>query len=92
MKLVVITSKIIFEGSCADNFIWIKSFYLSTFRKRTAISVLAPKFLFGHKNFGATQCSSVFIQVRHICFTGSLRVGGGTLFKVGEHKCTSKKF
>jgi len=24
-------------------------------------------------------------------FTGSLRLGGGTVFKVGGHKCTSKK-
>jgi len=29
------------------------------------------------------QCSNVFIQVRNICFTGSLRLGGGAIFKVG---------
>ena len=26
----------------------------------------------------------IFLQVRNICFTGSLRMGGGTIFKVGE--------
>jgi len=28
------------------------------------------------------QCSNVFIQVQNICFTGSLGMGGGTIFKV----------
>jgi len=36
------------------------------------------------------QCSNVFIQVRNICFTGSLRMGGGTIFKVRGNKGTSK--
>jgi len=43
------------------------------------------------KRYLYPQCSNVFIQVRNICFTGSLRMGGGTIFKVGGHKCTSKK-
>jgi len=31
------------------------------------------------------------MQVRNICFTGSLGMGGGTIFKVGGgHKCTSR--
>jgi len=43
------------------------------------------------KRYLYLQCSNVFIQVRNICFTSSLRMGGGTIiFKVGEHKCTSK--
>ena len=29
------------------------------------------------------QCSNVFIQVRNICFTGNLRMGGESIFKVG---------
>jgi len=40
------------------------------------------------------KCENIFFtssQVRNICFTGSLRMGGGTIFKVGGHKCTSKK-
>jgi len=37
------------------------------------------------------QCSSVFNQARNICCTGSLRMCGGTIFKVGGNKRTSKK-
>jgi len=36
------------------------------------------------KRYLYPQCSNVFIQVRNIFFTGSLRMGGGTIFKVGE--------
>jgi len=35
-------------------------------------------------------CSNVFIQVRNICFTGSLRMGGGTIFKVGGTSARQK--
>jgi len=43
------------------------------------------------KSYLYQQCSNVFIQVRNICFTGSLRIGGGTIFKVGWKKSMSKK-
>ena len=36
------------------------------------------------KRYLYLQCSNVFIQVRNICFTGSLCMGGRTIFKVGE--------
>jgi len=36
------------------------------------------------------QCSNVFIQVRNICFTRSLRIGGGTIFKVGGTSARQK--
>jgi len=42
------------------------------------------------KRYLYPQCSDVFIQVRNICFTGSLCMVGKTIFKVGGHKCTSK--
>jgi len=43
------------------------------------------------KRYLYPQCSNVFTQVRNICFIRSLRMGAGTIFKVGGHKCTSKK-
>jgi len=43
------------------------------------------------KRYLYPQCSNAFIQVWNICSAGSLRMGGGTIFKVGGHKCTSKK-
>jgi len=43
------------------------------------------------KRYVQLQCSNVFIQVQNICFTGSLRICGGTIFEVGWYKCTSKK-
>jgi len=36
------------------------------------------------------QCSNVFIQVRNIRFTFSLRMGGGTIFKVGGTSARQK--
>jgi len=36
------------------------------------------------KRYLYPQCSNVFIQVRNICCTGSRRMGGGTIFKVGS--------
>jgi len=36
------------------------------------------------------QCRNVFIQMQNICCTGSLHMGGGTIFKVGGNKRTSK--
>jgi len=35
------------------------------------------------KRYLYPQCSIAFIQVRYICFTRSLRMGSGTIFKVG---------
>jgi len=43
------------------------------------------------KRYLYPQRTNVFNQVRNICFTGILRMGGGSIFKVGGHKCTSKK-
>jgi len=43
------------------------------------------------KRYLYPQCSNAFIQVRNICVKGSLRMGGGTIFKIGGHKCTSKQ-
>jgi len=43
------------------------------------------------KRYLYPQCSNVFIQVQNICFTGSLRMAGGTIFKVGGNKRKSKK-
>jgi len=34
---------------------------------------------------------NVFIQVGNIRCTGSLRMGTGSIFKMGGNKCTSKK-
>jgi len=43
------------------------------------------------KRYLYPQCSNVLIQVQNMCFTGSLRMDDGTIFKVGRNKCTSKK-
>jgi len=37
------------------------------------------------------QCSNVFNQVQNICYTGSLRMDGGTIFKVGGEQVHVKK-
>jgi len=42
------------------------------------------------KRYLHPHCSNVFIQVRNICFTGSLRMGGGTIFKVGGTSARQK--
>jgi len=38
------------------------------------------------------QCSNVFSQVRNIRFAGSLRMGGGTIFKVGGTSARQKNW
>jgi len=38
------------------------------------------------------QCSNIFIQVRNICCTGSLCMGGGTIFKVGATSARQKNY
>jgi len=38
------------------------------------------------------QCSNVFTQVGNICFTGSLRMGAGTIFKVEGTSARQKNY
>jgi len=42
------------------------------------------------KRYLYPQCSNVFIQVRNICFIGSLRMDGETIFKVGGTSARQK--
>jgi len=42
------------------------------------------------KRYLYPQCSNAFIQVRYICFTRSLRMGSGTVFKVGGTSARQK--
>jgi len=42
------------------------------------------------KRYLYPQCSNVFNQVQNICFTVSLRMGDGTIFKVGGTSARQK--